>query len=69
MNITRTPTFMAGPLDRVVHLLVTPDHPPRDHVDGMDSDRCAALHNATYEYGWINSGRTAESFIEQTTTL
>ncbi|KAK0356092.1 hypothetical protein LTR91_020214 [Friedmanniomyces endolithicus] len=35
----------------------------------MDSDRCAALHNAIYEHGWINSGRTAESFTEQTTTL
>ena len=37
---------MSGPLDRAQTLLVTPDNPPRDNIDGMDSERCAALHNA-----------------------
>ncbi|KAK5677615.1 hypothetical protein LTS10_010189 [Elasticomyces elasticus] len=60
---------MSRPLDRVQNLLVTPDNPPRDDVDGMDSERCAALHNAIYEHGWINAGRSAESFLDQTTTL
>lgn len=60
---------MSGPLQRVAHLLVSQENPPRDDVDGMDSERCAALHNAILEHGWINSGRTAEAFQDQTETM
>jgi len=60
---------MSAPLQRIAHLLVTPENPPRDDIDGMDSERCAALHNAIFEHGWINSGRTAESFQDHTETM
>lgn len=60
---------MSAPLQRIAHLLVTPENPPRNDVDGMDSERCAALHNAIFEHGWIHSGRTAESFQDQTETM
>ncbi|KAK3656725.1 hypothetical protein LTR56_002706 [Elasticomyces elasticus] len=47
------------------HLLVTLGNPPRD-VDGLDHERCAALHNAVFKHGWTASGRAAEDFIPQT---
>ncbi|KAK5123118.1 hypothetical protein LTR85_003316 [Meristemomyces frigidus] len=31
----------------------------------MDSERCAALHNAIFEHGWISSGRAADAFTTQ----
>lgn len=34
----------------------------------MDSDRCVALHNAILEHGWLESGRTAETFATSTRT-
>lgn len=34
----------------------------------MDSERCAALHNAIYEHGWIASGRSVEGFHSETQT-
>ncbi|KAK5130470.1 hypothetical protein LTR08_001992 [Meristemomyces frigidus] len=57
----------ASPLDAVVNLLVTPENPPRD-IDGMDSERCIALHNAIFLHGWISSGRAAEDFDAQSQT-
>jgi hypothetical protein len=57
---------MATPLERVQHLLVTPDNPPRD-VEGLDFQRCAELHNAILEHGWLTSGRSAEGFQSQCT--
>ncbi|TKA76071.1 hypothetical protein B0A55_05700 [Friedmanniomyces simplex] len=51
-------------LQEVSHWLVTDENPPRD-VDGMDHERCAALHNAIFKHGWICSGRDAEDFLPQ----
>ncbi|KAK5713398.1 hypothetical protein LTR17_017579 [Elasticomyces elasticus] len=56
---------MSGPIQAVAHLLVTPDNPPRTDGDGMDHERCAALHNAIYKHGWIASGRDAADFLRQ----
>ncbi|KAK4956608.1 hypothetical protein LTR10_006135 [Elasticomyces elasticus] len=56
---------MSQALESVSHLLVTPGNPPRD-VDGLDHERCAALHNAIFKHGWTASGRAAEDFIPQT---
>jgi len=55
---------MSQPLDAVAHWLVTPENPPRD-VDGMDHERCAALHNAIFKQGWVSSGRDADDFDSQ----
>ncbi|KAK5113993.1 hypothetical protein LTR62_003116 [Meristemomyces frigidus] len=55
---------MSRPLEDVEQYLVTPVNPPRD-LDGMDYERCAALHNAIYEHGWIGSGRTAADFLAE----
>ncbi|KAK3645766.1 hypothetical protein LTR56_008953 [Elasticomyces elasticus] len=56
---------MSESIQAVAHLLVTPDNPPRPDGDGMDHERCAALHNAIYKHGWIASGRDAEDFLRQ----
>lgn len=57
---------MSTPLERVQHLLVTPDNPPRQ-TDSLDFERCAELHNAILEHGWLSSGRSAEDFQSQCT--
>ncbi|KAF4634252.1 hypothetical protein G7Y89_g3857 [Cudoniella acicularis] len=44
--------------------LVTPDNPPRD-VQGMDHERCAALHNYIIQYAWISSNRQLSEFPKQ----
>ncbi|KAF8861289.1 hypothetical protein BDZ45DRAFT_264493 [Acephala macrosclerotiorum] len=36
--------------------LVTPENPPRE-VDGMDHERCIALHNYIIQYAWVASNR------------
>ncbi|KAH0495710.1 hypothetical protein TgHK011_009243 [Trichoderma gracile] len=36
---------------------VTAEQPPRD-IDGLDNERCAALHNLIIERGWTASGRS-----------
>jgi hypothetical protein len=55
---------MSTPLERVQHLLVTPDNPPRQ-IEGLDVLRCVELHNAILEHGWLSSGRSAEDFQSQ----
>jgi hypothetical protein len=55
---------MSAPLERVQHLLVTPENPPRD-IDGLDVERCVELHNAILEHGWLSSGRSVEDFESQ----
>jgi hypothetical protein len=57
---------MSTPLERVQHILVTPDNPPRQ-TEGLDSQRCVELHNAVLEHGWLSSGRSAEDFESQCT--
>jgi hypothetical protein len=57
---------MSTPLERVQHLLVTPDNPPRQ-TGALDFERCAELHNAILEHGWLSSGRSAEDFQSQCT--
>ena len=55
---------MSQAFDGVAHLLVTADNPPQD-VDGMDYERCVALHNAILKHGWTQSGRRADDFEAQ----
>ncbi|KAK4543619.1 hypothetical protein LTR36_005264 [Oleoguttula mirabilis] len=55
---------MSAPLESIGHLLVTPENPPRD-IDGMDHERCAALHNAIFQHGWVSSGRDVDDFVSQ----
>jgi hypothetical protein len=57
---------MSTPLERVQHLLVTSDNPPRQ-TEGLDFQRCVDLHNAILEHGWLSSGRSAEDFESQCT--
>lgn len=59
---------MSTPLERVQHLLVTPDNPPRQ-TEGLDFERCVELHNAILEHGWLSSGRSAEEFQLQCTPV
>jgi hypothetical protein len=57
---------MSTPLERVQHLLVTPDNPPIDS-EALDVQRCVELHNAILEHGWLSSGRSAKDFQSQCT--
>lgn len=44
--------------------LVTPENPPRT-VEGMDHQRCAALHNYLIQYAWVASNRDLGDFESQ----
>jgi hypothetical protein len=48
---------MSTEIANVEGLKVTDENPPRDDIDGLDFQRCAALHNAILEHGWTRSGR------------
>jgi hypothetical protein len=48
---------MSPAIARVQNLKVTAENPSRDDLDGLDFERCATLHNAIVEHGWIASGR------------
>jgi len=58
---------MPSSLDRVAHWLVTDDNPPRE-LDGLDAERCVALHNAIFEHGWLKSGRSHEAWLAESRT-
>lgn len=44
-------------LPDITSLLVRPDNPPRDDLEGMDYARCAVLHNYLIQYAWLAEGR------------
>ncbi|KAJ6004710.1 hypothetical protein N7540_013079 [Penicillium herquei] len=48
-------------LPDITSLLVRPDNPPRDDLEGMDHARCAALHNYLIQYAWLADGRSLET--------
>ena len=50
---------MASQLLDVSQWLVTDENPLRD-TDGLDYERCAALHNHIVERGWLGSGRSLD---------
>jgi len=56
MNLPiRTPsTFPA--LDEVDHHRVTESNRPSSDENGMDYERCSALHNAIIKHGWLAGG-------------
>ncbi|KAK5120307.1 hypothetical protein LTR85_006513 [Meristemomyces frigidus] len=43
-------------LDDVAHLRVTESNPPSSDANGLDYERCSALHNAIIRHGWRASG-------------
>ncbi|KAJ5903602.1 hypothetical protein N7504_005985 [Penicillium tannophilum] len=45
-------------LPDITSLLVRPDNPPREDVEGMDYSRCAALYNYLIQYAWLAEGRS-----------
>lgn len=45
--------------------LVTSENPPRQ-TDGLDYERCAALHNYIVECGWIGSGQSPDEMPRRT---
>jgi len=57
---------MSSAIARVQGLKVTAENPPRDDLDGLDFQRCAALHNAIVEHGWTASGRPIDDMPRTT---
>lgn len=51
-------------LPNIEEWLVTPENPPRP-VNGLDHERCAALHNFLIQYAWIASNRDLGDFEPQ----
>ncbi|KAJ5420343.1 hypothetical protein N7465_002862 [Penicillium sp. CMV-2018d] len=56
-------------LPDITGLLVSPDNPPRDDVEGMDYARCAALYNYLAQYSWLAEGRPLETLNENRTNF
>lgn len=53
-------------LDAIDGWRVSVENPPRTDIEGMDAERCAALHNAILSHGWVASGRLAADFPRTT---
>lgn len=49
--------MLASQLYSIDEQLVTPNNPPRTDLDGMDFERCAALHNYLVDYCLATEGR------------
>lgn len=56
-------------LPDITSVLVTPDNPPRDDIEGIDYERCAALHNYLVQYGWLAEGRPLAALTASSTTF
>ena len=56
-------------LPDITSLLVRPDNPPRDDVEGMDYARCAALHNYLVQYAWLAEGRPLATLNSNSTNF
>ncbi|KAJ5382967.1 hypothetical protein N7517_000878 [Penicillium concentricum] len=56
-------------LPDITGLLVRPDNPPRDDVEGMDYPRCAALYNYLAQYSWLAEGRPLATLNENSTNF
>lgn len=50
------------PLEAIRPLMVTQQNPAREDTNGMDYSRCAALHNAILQHGWLKTGRSQEEY-------
>jgi len=51
------PTMLSsGPLEEVRHLKVSLSNPPTSTSEGLDFERCSALHNAIIRYQWKARG-------------
>ncbi|RMY51999.1 hypothetical protein D0865_06029 [Hortaea werneckii] len=50
------------PLEAIRPLMVTQENPAREDTNGMDYSRCAALHNAILQHGWLKTGRSQEEY-------
>jgi hypothetical protein len=54
---------MSTEIANVEGLKVTDENPPRDEIEGLDFQRCAASHNAIIEHGWTRSGRPLSDML------
>ncbi|OJD29410.1 chitin-type 1 [Diplodia corticola] len=54
-----TSGYCGNSTDYCARWRVSPDRPPREDVDGLDFERCAALHNAIVSYAWRSYGMPA----------
>ena len=57
---------MSFAITSIENLKVSEENPPRDDLDGLDFQRCAALHNAIIEHGWMASGRSIQAMPRTT---
>lgn len=57
------PTSHSSPLEDVKHLKVSDINLPTSSPDGLDFDRCSALHNAIVKHQWQASGRDPATLL------
>ena len=50
----KVPIFLF--LEEVRNIRVDESHPPTSNTDGMDFERCSALHNAIIKHAWSATG-------------
>jgi hypothetical protein len=53
----------SGPLEDVKHHRVSDSNPPTSNEDGLDFDRCSALHNAIVKHQWQASGKDLATLL------
>ncbi|CAI7591751.1 unnamed protein product [Penicillium glandicola] len=56
-------------LPDITGLLVRPDNPPRDDIEGMDYPRCTALYNYLAQYSWLAEGLPLATLNENSTNF
>ena len=69
LYVLHTTMALTNPaLEKASQYLVTASNPARGDLDGMDSHRCAVLHNTIYEHGWTSSFGNTSDFLAHTQT-
>lgn len=72
LKVDRAPNSMhlvvvtSPPLEAVRALRQTADNPPTSTNEGLDFERCAALHNAIVEHAWISAGNDLAAMPKDT---
>ena len=62
----RVPLISSAPIGAVSHLRVHEAQPPTSTNQGLDFERCAALHNAILQHGWASTGRKLDEMPRTT---
>jgi hypothetical protein len=68
LDVAPQPISSFPSLDEVRHFRVDESQPPTSNAQGMDFERCSALHNAIIKHNWVATGHELSDLPRTTWT-